>query len=370
MERTLTPRALGFAMPAEWTPHAATWTAWPYDDEKWLGYLEPVRQEFAAFVNTLARFEPVRLLVNDEESEQDARARLSGSIQFHRIPHDDLWLRDSGAIFVTRPPQSPDPFSSRWEKGGAVKLPSVAPINWEFNGWGGKYSAEQDNQLPVRMAGILGAQLFHAGIVLEGGALEVNGQGVGITTRQCLLAPSRNPGLNEEELEGYLSRYLGIDHLVWLGEGLEGDHTDGHVDTITRFTSLTTIVTAVCPDQDDPNHRPLQENLEILRSLGVFLVVELPLPRNPVWLDAQTRLPLTYANFYIANGVVLVPTYGDPNDARALEILRPLFPGREVIGLSSRALITGGGSFHCATQQQPEGQIWRAEHQAPVTNSR
>ncbi len=358
---TLTPRHLGFAMPAEWTPHAATWTAWPYDEEKWLGYLEPVRQEFAAFVNTLARFEPVHLIVHDEESEKNAKSRLTGAVYFHRIPHDDLWLRDSGAIFVTRTPQSPDPFPAPGGKGGAVHLPSVAPINWEFNGWGGKYAAQQDNRMPLHMARILGARLFHAGIVMEGGSLEINGEGVCLTTRQCLLSPERNPGLNEEELEGYLNQFLGIDNVVWLGDGLEGDHTDGHIDTITRFTSPTTIVTAVCPDPDDPNHRPLQENLEILQSLGAFRVVELPLPQNPLWLDTETRLPLTYANFYIANGAVLVPVYGDPNDAKALEILRPLFPGREVIGLSSRALITGGGSFHCVTQQQPAGEIWRGE---------
>ncbi len=345
MDKTLTPRQLGFRMPAEWAPHAATWTAWPYDEEKWLGYLEPVRQEFAAFVNTLARFEPVHLVVNDEESEQDARRRLSGPIQFHRIPHDDLWLRDSGAIFVTR-------------SGGRVGPSELAAVNWEFNGWGGKYPAEQDNQLPLHMARLLGARLFEAGIVMEGGSLEVNGQGVGLTTRQCLLSPERNPGLDEEALEGYLLEYLSIEHLIWLGNGLEGDHTDGHIDTLTRFTAPRTIVTSVASDPDDPNHRPLQENLEILQSLGGFQIVELPLPKNPLWLDDQTRLPLTYANFYIANGAVLVPIYGDPHDEQALQILRPLFPGREVIGLRSRYLITGGGSFHCVTQQQPEGEMW------------
>ncbi len=344
MNETLTPRALGFAMPPEWAPHAATWMAWPYDDEKWLGYLEPVRQEFALLVNTLARFEPVHLVVNDEESERDAQSRLTGQIHFHRIPHDDVWLRDSGGIFVAN-------------AAGALAL-----VNWEFNGWGGKYPAEQDNQVPRQMARILGTRLFHAGIVMEGGSLEVGAAGVALTTRQCLLSPTRNPGLNEEDLEAYLQDYLGIRHLIWLGEGLEGDHTDGHIDTLTRFTSPTTLVTSVAEDPADPNHRPLQENLEILRSLGGFCIVELPLPRNPRWLEAHTRLPLTYANFYIANGVVLVPQYGDPNDERALEILRPLFPGRSVLGLPSQALITGGGSFHCVTQQQPIGPIWRGEH--------
>ncbi len=353
MKETLTPRALGFAMPPEWAPHAATWMAWPYDDEKWLGYLEPVRQEFALLVNTLARFEPVHLVVNDEESERDAQSRLTGQIHFHRIPHDDLWLRDSGALFITRAPLSPDSGI------GMVGSPTeLAAVNWEFNGWGGKYPAERDNQMPRQMARILGARLFHAGIVMEGGSLEVGGNGVCLTTRQCLLSPTRNPGLDEEALEGYLKQYLGIDHVVWLGHGLEGDHTDGHIDTLSRFTSPRTIVTSVCPDPDDPNHRPLQENLEILQSLGGFRIVELPLPKNPLWLE-ETRLPLTYANFYIANGVVLVPTYGDPHDEQALNILRPLFPGREVVGLESRYLMTGGGSFHCVTQQQPSGTPWK-----------
>ncbi|RMH54617.1 MAG: agmatine deiminase family protein [Deinococcus-Thermus bacterium] len=331
-------------MPPEWAPHAATWTAWPYDEEKWQGYLEPVRQELAGFVNTLARFEPVELVVHDEESERDARARLSGNVRFHRIPHDDLWLRDSGAMFVARPSGE-----------GPLEL---AALSWEFNGWGGKYPAGLDNQMPLHIARLLGLRLFYPGIVMEGGALEVNGQGLALPTRQCLLSPGRNPHLHEEELEDYLREYLGVDALIWLGEGLEGDHTDGHIDTLTRFTAPATLVTSVALDPDDPNHRPLKENLEILKSLGGFRVVELPLPKEPRWLGGE-RLPLTYANFYIANGVVLVPQYGDPHDERALEILRPLFPGREVIGLQSRYLITGGGSFHCITQQQPAGRIWR-----------
>ena len=348
----MTPRALGFAMPAEWTPHAATWTAWPHDEEQWLGWLEPVRQEFAAFVNTLAKFEPVNLVVADEESEADVKARLnSANLTLHRIPHNDLWLRDSGAIFVKKHPL---PLGEGRDEG------VVAPINWQFNGWGEKYPAELDNQIPQHIARILGARLFNAGIVMEGGSLEVNGQGVCLTTRQCLLSPGRNPDLNEEDLEDYLSQYLAIDNVIWLGDGLEGDHTDGHIDTITRFSDESTIVTAIREDEGDPNHATLEGNLEILQSLGVFRIVKLPLPQNPLYLE-ETRLPPTYCNFYIANGAVLVPIYGDPNDAKALEILRPLFPGREVVGLSSRALITGGGSFHCVTQQQPVGEIWKGE---------
>jgi len=329
-------------MPAEWAPHGATWTAWPHDEEQWVGWLGNVRQEFAIFVDTLAKFEPVNLIVADEESQADAKSQLnSPNISFHLIPHNDLWLRDSGAMFVTNENR-------------------VAPINWIFNGWGQKYAADLDNQIPKHIARILRAKLLEADIVMEGGSLEINGQGVCITTRQCLLSPLRNPQLNEEDLEDYLDKYLGIDNVVWLNQGLEGDHTDGHVDTITRFVGESTIVTAICEDQADPNHHPLEENLEILQSLGSFRILKLPLPKNPLYLE-ETRLPPTYANFYIANGAVLVPTYGDPNDERALEILRPLFPGREVIGLSSRALITGGGSFHCVTQQQPAGEIWRGE---------
>ncbi|RIH85367.1 agmatine deiminase family protein [Calidithermus roseus] len=339
METTLTPRALGFAMPAEWAPHAATWTAWPHDEEQWMGYLEPVRREFAAFVDTLARFEPVHLIVADEESEADARARLnSANVTLHRIPHNDLWLRDSGAIFVRRGEE-------------------VALTDWEFNGWGGKYPAQLDNQIPTHMARILGGKLWRAGIVMEGGSLEVNGQGVCLTTRQCLLSPERNPHLDEEDLEGYLRDYLGIHSVIWLGEGLEGDHTDGHIDTIARFAREHTIVSAVCEDEADPNYWPLRENLEILESLGGFQIVKLPLPKNPLYLE-ETRLPPTYANFYIANGAVLVPVYGDPNDEKALEVLRKVFPERQVIGLMARNLITGGGAFHCVTQQQPVGRIW------------
>jgi agmatine deiminase len=336
---------LGFSMPAEWAPHAATWTAWPFDDEKWVGYLEDVRREFAAFVNTLARFEPVHLLVADEESEQDARARLSGDITFHRLAHNDLWLRDSGAIFVTRP----GPYSQQ-----------VVPVNWEFNGWGRKYDCELDNQVPQYMARYLGGKTIDAAVVMEGGSLEINGAGVCLTTRQCLLSPQRNPGLSQSQIEQSLLDYLGLEKILWLEEGLEGDHTDGHIDTITRFVDEQTIVTAICEDPEDANFKPLQANREALNRFSVrgqpFEIVDLPLPKRRMELMGE-RLPPTYANFYIANGAVLVPIYGDPNDERALQILKPLFPDRQLIGLMARNLITGGGAFHCVTQQQPLGRV-------------
>jgi agmatine deiminase len=338
-----TPAQLGFRMPAEWHPHASTWMAWPHDDEQWIGMLEPVRREFSVLVDTIARFEPVDLLVADDESERDARARLSAAaVRLHRVPHQDLWLRDSGPIFVAR-------------------NEDLALVDWEFNGWGGKYPANLDNQIPTHVARILeSGPLYRPGIVMEGGSLEVNGLGVAITTRQCLLTPTRNPTLTQRDLEMALGQYLAIREVVWLNEGLEGDHTDGHIDTITRFVNEGTIVTSICTDQGDPNHATLADNLERLQSLGRgFRIVELPVPTGRVEFEGE-RLPLTYANFYIVTGGVVVPIYGAAEDDPALEILRPLFPDREVVAIPARALITGGGAFHCVTQQQPVGRPWRA----------
>ena len=333
-------------MPAEWFPHEATWMAWPRDEELWVGnQLEPTRREFAKFINLLAKHERVELLVADKECEEDAKRRLTGNIRFHSIDYSDVWLRDSGPIFVTN-------------AAGENLI-----TDWEFNGWGNKYDSAPDNRIPQAVARFLGATAVSPGIVMEGGSLDGNGAGVILTTRQCLLSPERNPSLSPEDIEQALRLHLGITKIIWLGDGLENDHTDGHIDTITRFTAPNTIVTCVCEDRSDPNHAFMQANLEILRSATnthgkPFSIVELPLPANRLELEGE-RLPPTYANFYICNGAVIVPQYNDPNDARALEILAPLFPGRAVIGSPGRALITGGGSFHCVTQQQPVGPMWR-----------
>lgn len=340
-----TPRELGFAMPPEWAAHAATWMSWPADDELWFGQLEGVRAEFAQLIRTIARFEPVRVLVRDDESAADARAQLAGAdVTFHRVPLDDVWLRDNGPIFVRR-------------EDGALAL-----TDWIFNSWGGKFEWRHDDRVPEFVAGQLGAHRWSLPFVLEGGGLEVNGAGVGLTTRSCFLTDTRNPRLSEDGYATLLRDTLGIEKLLWLDGGLENDHTDGHIDTITRFTDETTIVTSVEPDEDDPNHEVMARNLLALKKMTdtdgqPFRIVELPLPEG--YLEgAEGRLPPTYANFYIGNGFVVVPQYGDPNDQRALNILTPLFPGREVIGLSSREIIGGGGSFHCVTQQQPEGTVW------------
>ncbi|TSA82469.1 agmatine deiminase family protein [Deinococcus detaillensis] len=338
------PHALGFAMPSEWAPHAATWLGWPADDELWFGHLAGVRSEFAELIKTIARFEPVQLIVRDEESEHDARLRLEGSnVTYHRQALDDVWLRDSGPIFIKRGQQ-------------------VGLINWRFNAWGGKFEFENDNQVPEYVAGALGMAHWDRPEVLEGGGLEVNGAGVGLTTRSCFLTDTRNPDLTEAGYAALLQETLGLGKLLWLGGGLENDHTDGHIDTITRFVNETTLVTSIESDPEDANFAPMQRNLAALREMTdasgqPFTVVELPLPAARLE-GAEGRLPPTYANFYIGNGFVVVPQYHDANDKKALEVLRPLFPGRQVIGLPSRQLIEGGGSFHCVTQQQPAGEVW------------
>ena len=349
--KTESPAAQGFAMPAEWTPHAATWTSFPFDDDLWEGHLEGVREEFVQLIAMIARFEPVMLNVRDEEVEREARARLEKTenglqnITFHRIPLNDVWFRDNGPLFVKNAEGQ------------------IALTDWTFNAWGEKYSPwDKDDCAPQEVAKTLGMKRFAFPQVMEGGALELNSRDVCLTTRSCLLSQHRNPNMAQNEIEAVLRDALGVKHLIWLEAGLEGDHTDGHIDTIVRFTDDQTIICSVEEDEDDPNFETMQRNLSLLQTLrdgegNPYRITELPLPEKRLELDG-VRLPLTYANFYIGNGFVTVPIYDDVNDERALEILRPLFPGREVIGLKATSLITGGGAFHCVTQQQPEGEVY------------
>ena len=340
------PITQGFTFPAEWEEHAGTWTSWPFDDALWEGYLEGVRDEFAGLVSTIARFEPVHLNVRDEETEADARRRLGDlhNIHFHRVPLNDVWFRDNGPLFI------------RNEAG------EVALTDWVFNAWGEKYEPwDSDNRAPERVAEILNMKRFDVPVVMEGGALEMNSRGTLLTTRSCLLSQMRNPNLDEEDLGELLRDYLGAKHVIWLEGGLEDDHTDGHIDTIVRFTDDKTIVCSVEEDEDDPNFKTMKDNhtlLTLLRNQDgePYNIIDLPLPQKRMELNGK-RLPLTYANFYIGNGFVVAPVYDDANDERALDILRPLFPNREVIGLPAQNLITGGGAFHCVTQQQPAGEV-------------
>jgi agmatine deiminase len=343
-------------MPAEWEPHEATWLAWPHNPEDWPGKFQTIPWVYAEIVRLLAARERVHILVDDLKAEGRARGILERAganfdrVSFHEWPTNRVWTRDSGPIFL---------------RNAAGQL---GITNWRFNGWA-KYSDwELDDQVPGRVAGLLGLPEWRPAVeladgqarrvVLEGGSIDVNGGGILLTTEECLLSEvqQRNPGVSREQMEETFHDFLGIDQVIWLGRGVAGDDTHGHVDDISRFVGPATIVTAVEPDTSDPNHEPLAENLARLNAARTgdgkqFTVVELPLPR-PVIFKGQ-RLPASYANFYLANGLVLVPTFHDPNDRLALNILAEVFPGREVIGIQSVDLVWGLGTLHCMTQQQP-----------------
>jgi len=339
------PRAAGYRMPAEWEPHAATWLAWPHNQDTWPHDLDRVRQTWVEMIRALTGGERVRLLVDDALSETSASARLGRAgvdtrrVLFHRIPTVDVWIRDYGPTFITA-------------AGGSEAL-----VDWRFNAWGLKYpDYVADDAVPPRINEALGLRAFVPGIVLEGGSIDVDGAGLCLVTEACLLNPNRNPGRTREDIEAVLRSTLGVRRVLWLPAGMVGDDTDGHIDNLARFVSTDTVVCVVEDDPRDANHRALQENFRCLASAEdlrgrPLRVVPLPQP-DPVTADGS-RLPASYANFYMANGVVLVPLYGGPRDQVALDTLAPLFPGRRVAGIDARALILGLGGIHCVTQQQP-----------------
>jgi len=343
-----TPADLGYAMPAEWHHHEATWLAWPKDPITWPDRVPQVESIFLRMIALLSAEERVELLVDDAASEASVRERLKtlpanpSNVQFHQIPTVDSWIRDYGPNFLLR------------GKGSSVEL---AFNHWIFNAWGGKYEElKKDADIPPRIAPLLGVPRFVPGIVLEGGSIDVNGAGTCLTTEQCLLNPNRNPSLSKEEIEGYLKKYLGVTQVIWLGQGIAGDDTDGHVDDIARFVAPETIACAVEEDPADENYELLEDNFNRLRhardiSGKPFKTVRLPMPGR---VDGQEgRLPASYANFYIANGIVLAPVFGHPNDARAVRIVQDLVPGRRVVGINCEPLVWGLGAIHCVTQQQP-----------------
>jgi agmatine deiminase len=347
-----TPQKLGFRMPAEWEPHQSTWLAWPHNASDWPGKSAAIPWVYAEIVRLLSSKEAVHILVNSHAAEARAAGILKRAganperVSFHQWPTDRVWLRDSGPIFVIN------------------NAGNLAITDWKFNAWAKYDDWQLDDRIPAHIAKLTRLQSWQPSIgpdrriVLEGGSIDVNGQGTLITTEECLLSEvqQRNPGISREQLEKAFYDYLGIDQVLWLGNGIAGDDTHGHVDDITRFVAPSTIVTAVEPDTSDYNHQPLAENLARLKAARSpdgkqFDIIELPLPR-PVIFRGQ-RLPASYANFYIANGLVLVPTFNDPKDRVALGILSELFPSREVVGIHAVDLVWGLGTLHCMTQQQP-----------------
>jgi agmatine deiminase len=346
-----TPRELGYRWPAEWEPHAATWLSWPHKEASWPGKFEPVPEIFVEMVRALVPGERVEILVGAAAFEDDVRRRLGAAgvaldrVGFHRIPTDDAWVRDHGPIFLTAAGDA------------AAKGPPLVATDWGYNAWGGKYPPwEQDDVVPERIAEALGIPCFAPGMVLEGGSVDGDGEGTLLTTEACLLNVNRNPELDRAAIEGRLRDYLAVERVLWLGDGIAGDDTDGHVDDLTRFVAPGVVVTVVEEDPRDENHEVLRENLARLRGMtdarGRRLeIVTLPMP-EPVVHDGQ-RLPASYANFYVANAAVLVPVFDCPNDRRALAAIAQLFPGRRTVGIRATDLVWGLGAFHCLTQQQP-----------------
>jgi agmatine deiminase len=339
-------------MPAEWEPHESTWLAWPHFKGDWPGKFEPIPWVYAEIIRHLTRHERVELIVNNAASEKTARKvldranALNRNIKFHRWPTDRVWTRDSGCTFV------------RCEEG------KLAGIKWRFNAWAKYPNWKKDEKIGSLMAEAAGAAEVRAmngadRVVLEGGSIDINGCGTLLTTEECLLSKvqQRNPKMKRQDYERVFAEYLGIPKVVWLSSGVVGDDTHGHVDDITRFVAADTIVTVVEENPKDKNYKPLQENLRRLKAASdqdgePFRIVELPMPA-PVIFEGR-RLPASYGNFYIANGVVLVPVFNDPNDRVAMNILAELFPSREVVGVYSGDQLWGFGAMHCMTQQQPK----------------
>jgi len=384
--RSKLPAALGYRMPAEWEPHASTWLAWPHLRGDWPGKFEPIPWVYAEIVRNLVRHERVDLIVNSERAEKQARGvleqadALSDNVCFHRWRTDRVWTRDSGCIFLTT--QEPTPLmgtelrasSSELESSGRSKPTAqgsqLLALHFQFNAWAKYDNYQFDAKLGTRMAKAAGARIerpvfgdqesVEHRIVLEGGSIDVNGCGTLLTTEECLLSTTqqRNAAMNRDAYERLFADYFGIQTVIWLGDGIEGDDTHGHVDDLARFVAPGTVVAMVEANPQDENYSVLQHNLGRLRAArdqnGQRLnVVQIPMPR-PVVFEGR-RLPASYANFYIANGCVLVPVFNDPNDRIALNTLAELFPTREIVPIYSGDLIWGFGALHCMTQQEPEG---------------
>ncbi len=345
------PHAAGYHMPAEWEPHVGTWLTWPHNPETWPDQdMAQVESDYLQIVKALAEGEQTHILVQDKSAEEDLNNKLQANgvdikqVFLYDIPTNDSWIRDYGPNFLIR------------EKEG---IREVAINDWDFDSWGRKYKWELDDLAGSIITEQLELPKFKPGIVLEGGAIEVNGRGTCLTTDSCILNPNRNNGIRRERMEEFLTNYLGVSKIIWLSGDLKGDDTDGHIDNLARFVNATTIVCSFEEDEKDANFLSLEQNFKRLQAAkdqdgNTFQIIPLPMP-GYVGSEKQ-RLPASYANFYIANHAVLVPIYDHANDEKALDLLTPLFPGRKIIPIQCKTLIWGLGGIHCLTQQQPRAE--------------
>lgn len=342
-----TPKDLGYYFPAEFAPHRATWLSWPHKEASWPGKIHTVFAPYAQFIKELTKGELVCINVADHAMQQFATGHLTAAgvdlskVQFYLHPTNDAWCRDHGPAFLINP------------KADQQKV----IVDWNYNAWGNKYPPfDLDDVIPTLIGEKLGLPVYHPGIIMEGGSVEFNGKGALMTSTACLLNPNRNPHLNQGQIEEYLYNYYGVDQVLWVDEGIVGDDTDGHIDDTVRFVNEDTVITVIEEDKNDENYALLKHNLKQLQQMRLndgrqLNIVELPMPEELIYEDQ--RLPCSYANFYIANKSVIVPTFRGPRDDKAMRIIQDCFPDREVVGIDSTDIIWGLGSFHCLSQQEP-----------------
>lgn len=342
-----TPQAQGYYFPAEFAPHVATWLSWPHKEASWPGKIHTIYPYYAQFVKVLTESELVRINVVDAAMQDFATAHLlkagvpMDKVEFFLHPTNDAWCRDHGPAFLINP--------------NAANKKVI--VDWNYNAWGDKYPPyDLDDVIPTRIAEHYGLPVYYPGIIMEGGSVEFNGAGTLLTSTACLLNPNRNPHLNQEQIEGYLRNFYGVEQILWVDEGIVGDDTDGHIDDTVRFVNEDTVLTVVESNKQDENHAILQHNLKQLQQMRLLNgkqlnIVELPMPDAVVYEDQ--RLPASYANFYISNQHVIVPTFRCDKDDQALSIIQQCFPERTVVGIDSTEIIWGLGSFHCLSQQEP-----------------
>ncbi|MFI5161646.1 MAG: agmatine/peptidylarginine deiminase [Sphingobacteriales bacterium] len=340
------PASQGFHFPAEWAPHTATWLSWPHKEESWPGKLDTIYKPYCEFIKILTEGELVRINVADEKLKAFAikQLQLAGvdlnKVEFFDFPTNDAWCRDHGPAFLINPDTK-----------------QKVIIDWDYNAWGNKYPPyDLDDVIPTQIAKHFNLPVYHPGIIMEGGSVDFNGKGTLITSTACLLNKNRNPHLNQQQVEAYLHNYYGVEQVLWVNEGIIGDDTDGHIDDTVRFVNEDTVVTVIEENKTDENYQILQENLQMLKEMRLLNgkqlnIIELPMPES-IYYDGQ-RLPASYANFYIANSAVVMPTYRSKNDDKALNVLQQCFPDRKVVGIDSTDIIWGLGSFHCLSQQEP-----------------